>query len=342
MTVLQGFVMVAERTPITADGHPSENQFLNCVPASLCAGAMYLNGVSQIGGKYTPDSFKDAAYGQGYVGGTAASAYVDYAKSLGIHLYAINGNGTELVQHAHEHLRAGHPVVFTEANPYGNPQYTHVCVFFGESAGYLTCMDPWIAQAITRKDAEWAAILLDNQIWIEERLMIDLTNPVVASYFIAKDANTWLCKQTGKTIYGENLAFYRSCGYSALRGLDDLGLPLSEEVDILRVDPVKYAHLAGKGITVKFYELGVTVFDPQNLVDRRPGGGRIYKAHLYNGGPGTDPLVRELQAQVAQLKQQVGVDPTLVANFQTARAIQAHQITQASQALETALVQPIQ
>ncbi len=341
MTILQGFPMVPERTPITSDGHPPEDAGLSCVPASLCAGAMYLNGVHQLGGKYTPDSFHDAAYGEGYIGGMAAIKFIGYCQSLGIKLSSLQGQPPQLVQMAHEQIRNGHPVVFTIPNPYGNPDYTHVCVFFGESAGYLTAMDPWIAQAITRKDSEWANILLDNQIWIEERLMIDLSTPGIGNYFTAKDANTWLCKQTGKTIYGENLTFYRSCGYSALRGLDDLGLPLSEEVAIERVDP-KFQPLAGKGITVKFYELGVTVFDPQNLVDRRPGGGRIYKAHLYNGGPGTDPLVRELQAQVAQLKQQVGVDPNLVANFQTARAIQAHQITQAAQALETALVQPIQ
>src|SRR6266567_2852413 len=55
---LKNFPMVAERTPITADGHPSENAGLNCVPASICAGAMFLNGITALGGKYTPDSFK--------------------------------------------------------------------------------------------------------------------------------------------------------------------------------------------------------------------------------------------------------------------------------------------
>ncbi len=330
--------MVAERTPITADGHPSENQFLNCVPASLCAGAMYLNGVSQIGGKYTPDSFKDAAYGQGYVGGTAASAYVDYAKSLGIHLYAINGNGTELVQHAHEHLRAGHPVVFTEANPYGNPQYTHVCVFFGESAGYLTSMDPWIAQAITRKDAEWAAILLDNQIWIEERLMIDLSNPTVAGYFSLQPNGWWLSKRTktstGQPIYihGEILGFYTTFG-NALCGLTHLGLPVSNEISLGGTN----------GATRQHYENGVVFFDPAHEFDSRPGesGARVYLAHLYSG-PGVDPKILELEAELAAAKQHTGIDATLVANFQTARAIQAHQITQAASALETALVQPLQ
>ncbi len=48
------------------------------------------------------------------------------------------------------------------------------------------------------------------------------------------------------------------------------------------------------------------------------------------------------QSQLAAAKQPAGINPTVVANFQTARAIQAHQITQAASALETALVQPIQ
>ncbi len=336
MTVLQGFIMVPERTPITSDGHPSENAGLNCVPASLCAGAMYLNGISQTGGKYTPDSFKDAVYGQGYVGGTSAVKFVDYCALLGIRLYALNGNGTELVQHAHEHLRAGHPVVFTEPNPYGNPDYTHVCVFFGESSGYLTCMDPWIAQAITRRDAEWATILLDNQIWIEERLMIDLNNPVVAGYFSLQSNGWWLSTHTktssGQPIYihGEILTHYRACGETVLRGLEVLGLPVSNEVP----------EQGFPGCTRQYFERGVLRFDPNHAIDGPPAAGRVYHAHLYSGSA-QDPKIAELEAELAAAKQPAGIDKEVVANFQTARAIQAHQITQASQALETALVQPL-
>lgn len=125
--------------------------------------------------------------------------------------------------------------------------------------------------------------------------MIDLDNPTVASFFERKDAKTWRSKKTGKTIFGENLTFYRTCGNSALRGLDDLGLPLSEEIPIERLDPDRFGHLAGKGITVKFYELGVTLFDPDDLVDHRPGGGRVKKAHLFEGGIGGETFFRLAQ-----------------------------------------------
>jgi GH25 family lysozyme M1 (1,4-beta-N-acetylmuramidase) len=126
-----------------------------------------------------------------------------------------------------------------------------------------------------------------------EELMIDLNNPTVARFF-GGDAHTWRCTN-GHTIHGEILTFYRSCGNSVLHGLDDLGLPLSEEIPIEKLDPVKYAHLAGKGITVQFYELGVTLFDPNDQVDHRPGGGRVKKAHLFNGGPGSETSFRLAQ-----------------------------------------------
>ncbi len=243
-----------------------------------------------------------------------------------------------LVQTAHQHIKQGHPVVFTEPNPYGNPDYTHVCVFFGESAGYLTCMDPWIAQAITRRDAEWAGILLDNQIWIMERLMIDLNNPTVAGYYSLQPNGWWLSKRTKTSagqpifIHGEILQFYTTFG-NALCGLTHLGLPVSNEISLGGTN----------GAVRQHYENGVVFFDPAHEFGTRPGApqARVYLAAIY-GGPAVDPKVSELEAELAAAKQHTGIDATLVANFQTARAIQAHQITQAASALETALVQPIQ
>jgi hypothetical protein len=284
--------MVSQFTQITADGVPPEDAAKSCVPSSLCAGAMWLNNISQLGGLYTPDTFKDKVYGQNYQGFMAAWRFVDFCKNeLGIKLSSLRSDDpAQLVQWAHEHVRAGHPVVFTV--PY-SPGVTHVCVFFGEETGQLTCMDPLKPQPTIKSDAEWRHLLQDNEIWIMEKLMIDLKDPTVARYFEPKDDKTWRCKQTGKTIYGENLTFYRTCGYSALRGLDDLGLPLSEEIPIERLDP-KFQHLAGK-VTVKFYELGVTLFDPENKMGGRPGGGRVYKAHLFDGGPGSETFFRLAQ-----------------------------------------------
>ena len=327
MSALENFPMVNQQTPITSDGKVSENANLDCVAASICAGVMYLKGVTAVNTTYNPDRFKDAAYGQGYQGGTDAPAYVAFCKSLGIDLFPITANPAQLVVLAHQYIAGGKPVVFTEPNPYGSNLYTHFCVFYAEDPGYLTCMDPFIAKPIRRTDQDWTQLLLNNRIWIlqnmEEEDMplppIDLNNPTVASYFTAKDSGTWLCKQTGKIIYGENLKFYQNHGGTTLQGLEDLGLPRSNEIPIETLGS-EYAHLAGKGITVKFYERGVTIFDPSHLYDDPPGSGPVYKAQLYNNGAGTDPRIKPLEAQITELEKQPAM-PALYADMQSVKAI---------------------
>ncbi len=69
----------------------------------------------------------------------------------------------------------------------------------------------------------------------------------------------------------------------------------SEEIPIEKLDRNKWGNLAGKGITVKLYELGVTLFDPNDQVDHRPGGGRVKKAELFDGGPGSETFFRLAQ-----------------------------------------------
>ena len=64
-----------------------------------------------------------------------------------------------------------------------------------------------------------------------------------------------------------------------------------------------FAHLAGKGIRVQFFERGVVIYDPAHLVDNPPGAGPVYLLHLYNGGPGTDPRIAQLQAALATAQQ---------------------------------------
>ncbi len=170
MTTLAKFPMVSERTSVTGDSHPSENATLNCVPASILAGAMSLLGKTQMDATFNPDHFKDQVYGQGTVGGENVAPYVPYLKTLGINLSAFKGNPTQLVAESHKAIQAGSPVVFIEPNPYGNPNYTHCCVFFGEQQGFLTALDPWIAQAITHSDATWTHTLLNNEVWIMEKM----------------------------------------------------------------------------------------------------------------------------------------------------------------------------
>ncbi len=168
------------------------------------------------------------------------------------------------------------------------------------------------------------------------KTMIDLSNPTIAAYF-TQAAMGWNCKQTGKNIHGAILDFYQHYGNAAFCGLTYLGLPLSNEVP-----------LDTSGAVKQYFERGCLIYDVAHKYDNPPGGGQVYLAHVY-GGLGEDPLIADLQKQVSQLQtelsqaqQPTGIDKELVANFQTARAIQAHQITQAAQALETALVAPIQ
>ncbi len=170
------------------------------------------------------------------------------------------------------------------------------------------------------------------------KTMIDLSTPGVAAYFSLQPNGWWLSTRTKTSagqpifIHGEILQFYTTFG-NALCGLTHLGLPVSNEIS-----------LGGThGATRQHFENACVFYDPAHEFDSRPGepGARVYLAHLYSG-PGVDPKILELEAELAAAKQHTGIDPMLVTNFQTARAIQAHQITQAASALETALVQPIQ
>src|SRR6266568_298653 len=144
------------------------------------------------------------------------------------------------------------------------------------------------------------------------QIMIDLSTPGVSNYFTAAQMG-WNCRQTGKNIHGEILATYQSYGNSGLNGLTHLGLPLSNEVP-----------LDTSGAVKQYFERGCLVYDVAHKYDKPPGAGQVYTAHLY-GGLGEDPLVPELQAQVAQLKtelsqtqQPTGLDPTKVQERLTA------------------------
>ncbi len=152
----------------TSDGKPDENREFNCVPDSL---AMVFNWLLKTN-KYHGDLLKDAACGQGYVGFTAASEYVSFARSQGIKLYPVEGYGMQLVQLIHQYLAKGLPVVATEPDPYVNPSkgWSHVILFYADQPGQLTAMDPYGAHPVTRSDKDWAAILQFHEIWIGELL----------------------------------------------------------------------------------------------------------------------------------------------------------------------------
>src|SRR5215469_4875173 len=172
MSQLQGFPLVSQLTPITSDGRPSENAQFDCVPASIGAGILWYEHKSQWDSSINPDLLKDQAYGEALQNsGTAAIAYVPVVAKMGYTLSAIDGDPALLVQQAHEQLALQHPIIFTEPDPYVPSSYgwSHVCVFYADAPGELTALDPYIAKAVTRSDAEWQQMLLFNQIWILER-----------------------------------------------------------------------------------------------------------------------------------------------------------------------------
>ena len=292
--------MVSQLTQVTSDGRPSENAQFDCVPASIGAALLWYAGKSQWDSEINPDRLKDAAYGEAlHNEGTAASAYIPFCKSLGYDLWFFKGIPGVLVNEAHKQIQAGCPVIFTEPDPYVSASlgWSHVCVFYSEEPGYLVAMDPYIARPVRRTDQEWTQLLLDNEIWILEKgeampAPLDLSNPTVAAYFAQKDAGTWLCKQTGKIIYGEILAYYKTCGATAMHGLLDLGLPVSNEI----------ADGPG-GITRQHFERGVLRYDPEHKMDNPPGAGHVYPAHLYSGS-GQDPAIAKLQAQITAFQSQ--------------------------------------
>lgn len=178
MSILNGFPMVNQNTTITSDGRPSENASEDCVAASICAMCMYLNGVKQLDhDKYNPDKFKDMAYGESlHNSGTAASKYVNYCTALGVKLWSINGDYPSLIKQAHEYLAKDLPVMFTQDDwivDTSLPQYqgwSHVAVWYADSPGMLTSMDPWGGFPRAKSDATWATLMKFNQIWVAERI----------------------------------------------------------------------------------------------------------------------------------------------------------------------------
>lgn len=278
MAVLKGFPIVSQLTEITSDGRPSENKVQDCVAASFGAAILYYQGKTQWDHEINPDRLKDAAYGEAWRNdGTAAFKYIPFCQSLGYKLYAINGNPGQLVQHIHEQLAAGRPVVFTEPDPYVSSAlgWSHVCVFYADKPGELTSMDPYIAKSITKSDQEWLNLLLFNQIWIVERMEdfmpIDIHSPGVAAEFEETDAHHWRSKRTAKIIQYGMLAEFKQRGYSA-----GWGHPMSNEI--------YYAPDKSK----QHWENCVTGWEKAtNKVSLLP---------LYTGGPGTDPELVKLLA----------------------------------------------
>lgn len=299
MAILQNFPLVSQLTSVTSDGRPSEDAQFDCVPASIGAGLLWYEGKSQWDTFINPDLLKDQAYGENWKNeGTAAARYVPVVAKMGYMLSAFNGIPGALVSEAHRQIQAGHPVIFTEPDPYVSASlgWTHVCVFFAEEAGYLMAMDPYIAKAIRRTDHEWTELLQDNQIWIlsknggDDFMPIDIHSSGIADQFIEIDAQHWRSKQTGKIIQFGLLAEFKTRGFSA-----GWGHPVSNEIPL------------GPNKVKQFFACCVPCWD----------NGKVSLLPLYDGGPGSDPALIDLEKQLADAK----AAPTLVQNAQAITAI---------------------
>lgn len=301
MTTLVNFPMKSQLKTTLSDGSIDVNNQFDCVPECLSAGLEFLTGKPYEGGV-----LKEAVYGRNYQGTTDAAQYVDYCSLQGVELsYFQAASNTALVNEAHLQLQQGHPVIFSEPDPYCTVEqrevegWTHVCVWYGEAAGELTAMDPFGGFSLSKSDADWASLLRYGQIWIMQKkegdempTAISLSDSRVAAYF-QQDGDMWRCivkgVSYGLVVGNAMLAYYSQEAEGTLRGLTSLGLPLSNEIAI------------GQGRTIQFFERGVLVYDPAHSNDNPPGAKDVYRAHLYTG-VGQDPRVADLQKQLTALK----------------------------------------
>lgn len=309
MAELKDYPFINQLSSPTLDGRPDENKWFNCVLAVLLSAMLYYR--PDLRGKITPDSMKDAVLGEGYANkGTDAAWFVNFVTKYGLRLYKIENMPGKLIEEAHRLIQSGKPAIFTEVDPYVNtslPQYagwTHVGSWYKESPGRLVMMDPFGGKLVDESDAYWTQKIVGNELWTveplaaqEEDVTIDLNMPEVARYFTLFDTagKQWKCRQTGKVVQYAMLNYYITNGAKPFCGLSSLGLPTSNEIPLPGV----------AGAVKQYFERGVLCYDPQHRIDNPPGAGNVYPLHLYNDGPGTDPAVPELEAEVQKLKAQL-------------------------------------
>jgi N-acetyl-anhydromuramyl-L-alanine amidase AmpD len=128
----------------------------------------------------------------------------------------------------------------------------------------------------------------------------------VANYFteVIKDER-WHCTHTSSLDGKEHdiayglLQFYRTVGQAGFNGLTLLGLPQTDEQGIP----------GHQGVTYQRFERAIAVYDPNHIVDRPPGSGPVYLAHLdasfLQNQNSLPPSIVALKAQVAQSQQEL-------------------------------------
>lgn len=314
MAALANFPMKSQLKTVTSDGVLDVNREFDCVAESIAAGLQYYLGRNFEGGV-----LKEICYGRSYQGGTAASAYVQYCAQQGVHLYPIDGSLSALTTLAHGHIRAGHPVLLTEVDPYVDtslPQWagaTHVLVWYAEQAGLLTAMDPFIAEPVTRTDQGWQGVMAVNEIWVMEKIgeqvpmAISLSSPGVGAFYKQKpgDSGAWLCTVKGceYEVHGAILTTMRMVGGAGLCGLTWWGLPKSGEYS---KNVPGHPEIVGQ----RFERVEEVVYDPHHILDNPPGSGSVYVMQTKPAQPAQDSgqlaaaldQVKTLQAKIAEIQ----------------------------------------
>jgi len=108
-------------------------------------------------------------------------------------------------------------------------------------------------------------------------------------FFVDGGNSTWLCKTTGKKLWGAILRHYRENN-----GLPRYGLPLIEET--------KFPEYPGAIFVL--CERGIIAYDPAKKYDNPPGSGHEYAVQL-DSPVGRKFLQAPLLTEIATLKQEV-------------------------------------
>jgi hypothetical protein len=307
------------------DGRFPENSRFDCVATSAAMAAQWLTGRHVTG-----DELKDAEYGESYAGaGTSLRRYVDDANDRLCAVYGVSaeiwlGEPLALVQHTHQLIQQGFPVIATIPSAWATPHTdavldaspfsTHVICFYGETSGYsgLRAKNPWGGFDHIGDDTYWRARLCDRSVWRIYRVsgagsgvnsMLDLAQ---VSGFFAQDGDGWKCKQNGITIWGAMLPYYRSlpgpAGQSGV--LPFPGLPVRDKQYI-------------GDVAFMVCERAVLVYDPNRSFDNPAGAqGPCYLAHIDDPrvqalmGVASNADAVALKSQNAQLQGQVSAAAT--------------------------------
>lgn len=277
----------------TKDGKADENKSYNCVPESIVSCVEFWTGKV-----VAADDIKDIAYGQGHIGGGAASVYDDdtapYAgtngqqldESYGIEIEKVVGDRAALIAAIKKSLDAGIPVLITmpsDWNGHYAPKFnvddpnfgTHVGVAYWHEGDNLTVMNPWGGFAHTQSFAWWQARLCYKSVYPVRKLAGGADMAVPANW-----------KDDGKVITAPN-------NVQVIRGF---AVYIRKHEWSATNVPLEAEHPVGDGTEQLFRESGLTYTTktdvvPMNLGERFQAAQQQAAALLQQ--------VADLQAQLA-------------------------------------------